>query len=191
MNKLEKIPLILLIISIIWSISIILAPATLKPNTITYLDGRASMFDYQQKWSTQPIPHQFIYTLGDLQCHQNHNRSYILNSNQMPVCTRDVGLFFGCNIGIALVFLVDVKLSPTRAFLSLFLDKNKIEKIKDRRNIVLGILVIAALPLLFDGFVQYATNYESTNEVRLITGLIVGIIYSFGVTVLISSTWYR
>jgi uncharacterized membrane protein len=191
MLKLEKIPLILLIISIIWSISIILAPATLKPETIIYLDGRANMFDYQQKWSALPIPHRFIYTIGDLQCHQNYNRSYIINSNQMPVCTRDVGIFFGCNIGIALVFLVDVKLSPTRAFLNLFVKKNRIEKIKDRRNVVLGILVLAALPLLIDGFVQYISNYESTNEIRLITGLLVGIVYSFGVAVLISSTWYR
>jgi uncharacterized membrane protein len=109
----------------------------------------------------------------------------------MPVCSRDVGIFFGCNIGIALVFLVDVKLSPTRAFLSLFMNNNRIEKIKDRRNVVLGILVLAALPLLLDGFVQYITNYESSNPIRLITGLLAGIVYSYGVTVLISSTWYR
>ncbi|MCH1587861.1 MAG: DUF2085 domain-containing protein, partial [Flavobacteriales bacterium] len=41
----------------------------------------------------------FVYGFGDLNCHQKHERSFEINSNQMPVCTRDVGIFFGLVVG--------------------------------------------------------------------------------------------
>ena len=186
-NNIEKIPLTILIFTIIWSATLFLAPASLQPGTVVDLDGKANMIDYQSKWNELPIPQRIIYYIGDLHCHQIANRSYFINGNQMPVCSRDVGVFVGCNFGIALVFFVDAKLSPTRAFLNLFIKKKKLEKLEHRRIYVSIILIISALPLVIDGFYQAITAYESTNEIRLITGLIVGIMYSFGTVVFITS----
>jgi uncharacterized membrane protein len=185
--KIKKIPLILVILSLVWTISLFVIPATLPPGSVEYLDGNASMIDYQIKWNELPIPQRIVYTIGDLHCHQKHNRSFLINGNQMPVCTRDVGIFAGCNVGIPLVFLINTKQSPTRAFLELFLRKKQNESLKNRRLIVAIILFLCTLPILIDGLLQAFTGYESTNNVRLLTGIIFGIMYSYGTAVLIST----
>ncbi len=187
MNNLKKIPLILLILSLSWSILLYLTPATLKPGTVNNLDGNANMVDNQDTWRDLPIGQAFIYYVGDLHCHQKANRSFIINGNQMPVCVRDVGIFLGCKIGICLVFLVNTKISPTRSFLNLFLKEKKVEKLKNRKIIVGIILIASALPVIVDGLVQGFTDYESTNNVRLLTGMLFGIIFSYAFTVLVTS----
>ncbi len=187
MVKLDKIPLVLLIISMTWSILLYITPATLAPGTVVDLDGNANMIDYSSLWEELPIPHNAVYYLGDLNCHQKFSRSYVINGNQMPVCSRDVGIFIGCNIGIALVFFVNTRLSPTRAFLNLWVNESKIERFRHRRIFVAIILIIFGLPLVLDGIVQGVTNYESTNDIRLLTGIIFGIMYAYGATVLMTS----
>jgi uncharacterized membrane protein len=187
LNKINKIPLILLFVSLIWTLLLFLTPLGLPQGKVVDLDGNANQIDYYDKWAKLPFPQNIVYTMGDLHCHQKYNRTFILNDNQMPVCTRDVGIFIGCNIGIILVFFVNSNLSPTRAFLNLFFKERTVEKIKHRKQWVAIILIICALPLIIDGLSQAFMTYESTTAIRMTTGLIFGIMFSFGVTVLATS----
>ena len=102
-----------------------LAPFSLPSNSVPELSGRANAIDYanEDSWGNRdhgedsPVGHNqslhggaFIwsdlspvwaltYAFGDLNCHQKHERSWEINGNQMPVCTRDIGIFLGFAIG--------------------------------------------------------------------------------------------
>ena len=92
-----------------------------------------------------------IYLIGDGNCHQLSERSLYLNGNQMPFCARDVGIFLGLAIGMLIVLL---------ALPAVLLDRASI---------------LLALPILIDGGVQYVGGgYESTNALRLLTGMLGG-----------------
>ena len=121
----------------------------------------------------------FVYAFGDLNCHQKHERSWEINGNQMPVCTRDIGIFIGLFIGAALFGLRGVNRWTVRdTFLSVFPDE-KIETLylKDRRMVAMLLLIgIGIAPMGIDGFTQLLTGYESTNPVRVVTGLFSGLV---------------
>ena len=110
--------------------SFFIAPLTVEKNTIPPLSGRANAFDYvtSQSWGNQnyvegaKIGHNqseyglfswselnvyaaFTYAFGDFNCHQKFERSWEINGNQMPVCVRDIGIFFGLVIGSLLFYL--------------------------------------------------------------------------------------
>ncbi len=186
-KTIKKIPLFLLITSLTWSLLLYLTPLSLAPETVKDLDGRANQIDYISLWNGLPLPQRIVYILGDLNCHQNYNRSFVVNGNQMPVCSRDTGIFIGCNIGIASVFRVVTKNGASRAFLGLFIKESKLEKIRHPKRIIALILFIGTLPLIIDGILQLFTNYESSNGIRFFTGLVFGVICSFAATVLITS----
>jgi uncharacterized membrane protein len=71
---------------------------------------------------------------------------------KMPVCARDFGIYLGSLLGMA-------------AFL-LFRDRI--------RPMGLPVYILFLVPLVIDGFMQLLTGYESTNMIRLVTGLIAG-----------------
>ncbi len=48
-----------------------------------------------------------IYYLGDITCHQEAARSFVLNGSQLPVCIRCCGIFAGLSIGFAICWLID------------------------------------------------------------------------------------
>jgi uncharacterized membrane protein len=93
---------------------------------------------------------RFVYSFGERFCHQKESRSWNLNGNQMPVCTRDVGLFFGLVLGCML------GASYGKSF-----------------HIIAVLLLIT--PMVIDGGLQALTGYESFNLLRLITGILGGI----------------
>ena len=57
------------------------------------LDGTPCFVDHS--WDLAELP----YLLGDVLCHQEQDRSFILNGSQMPVCSRDIGLVAGLALG--------------------------------------------------------------------------------------------
>ncbi|MGA1866519.1 MAG: DUF2085 domain-containing protein [Thermoplasmatota archaeon] len=93
---------------------------------------------------------RFYYRFGDLYCHQKDHRSYFLNGNQMPVCSRDLGLFCGIFLGCVAGSMY-------------------------RKGIKLWVLAIFLAPMVVDGSLQAITPYESFNILRLITGSIGGL----------------
>jgi uncharacterized membrane protein len=90
-----------------------------------------------------------VYYLGDVNCHQKLERSYSYNQNQMPFCTRDVGIFAGLMIGFTYA-------------------------LGRRIELTLPLILLSLVPIGIDGTVQLLTDYESTNTKRVITGLIAG-----------------
>jgi uncharacterized membrane protein len=122
------------------------------------------------------------YEAFKLTCHQKLSRSMCMfNDGQgrwigeamgykMPVCSRDIGLYGALLIG-ALVYPL-------------------VREIDDKELYPPVLLVVAILPLALDGGLQFATAvlfrmgsidfvYESTNAIRLVTGIIAGFAASF------------
>ena len=181
-----------------------LAPMLLSEGTVPELSGRANALDYasESSWGNQnhgedaKLGHDqpargtfawselnpfwgFVYAFGDLNCHQKHERSWEINGNQMPVCTRDIGIFLGLVIGAALFSLRGLNRWTVRdSFLSVFPDE-MLEPLylKDRRMAAMLLLIALGLvPMGIDGFAQLLTDYESTNPVRIITGFFSGMV---------------
>tara|TARA_Y100001970_G_scaffold292678_1_gene435132 strand:- start:61508 stop:62287 length:780 start_codon:yes stop_codon:yes gene_type:complete len=185
-------------------VMVFLVPMATEENSIPDLSGRANRIDYatHDSWgnvqdSARELGHNqsenggtfawmdmnpisgMIYAIGDLNCHQKWERSWEVNGNQMAVCTRDVGILFGFTIFCLLWRFRGLNRWTVRdTFLSILPD-NKIEKYyyNDKRMLVMiTILTIGLLPMAVDGFTQLGTSYESTNQVRIITGTLAGFV---------------
>ena len=79
------------------------------------------------------------------------SRSFLLNSNQMPYCARCFGIFLGFAIGAGIITFVIIDLKW-------------------------WLLVVGLLPIGLDGGLQFITDYESNNILRLFTGSLAGIV---------------
>ena len=188
-------------------ISFFLVPFLLPTGTVPDLDARANALDYATEdgafsngntpdsllhehedgsihlhepfaWTELDPYSGFIYMFGDLNCHNKHERSWQINENQMPVCTRDVGIFFGLAVG-GLMFsrYGHNRWTIKDSCLSLLPDR-WLETIyrKNYRTIAwLGFGTLLCLPMLIDGFTQLLTGYESNNLTRPLTGTPFGI----------------
>jgi uncharacterized membrane protein len=84
-----------------FTILIIINPLLFEYGRFVGLDGAPSVMDHS--WSVS----ECIYALGDLLCHQQYGRSFILNGSQMPFCIRDLGLIIGLSTGLIACFIND------------------------------------------------------------------------------------
>lgn len=88
------------------------APFMAPPGTFCGLDGSPMVID--NGWLGHG-PAGLAYLIGDVLCHQEAGRSFILNGSQMPICIRDTGLLLGAFAGCAVAsFFVD-RLQKRRA----------------------------------------------------------------------------
>ncbi len=55
-----------------------------------------------------------MYTIGDIMCHQQEARSFVLNGSQLPICMRDTGIAIGLVIGFAACLYLDRRLRDNR-----------------------------------------------------------------------------
>ena len=181
-----------------------LAPAMLPTGSVPELSGRANSIDYfshdswgNHNWSEDSeLGHNqsahggtfawgemnplwaFTYGFGDINCHQKYSRSWVINENQMPVCVRDIGIFAGAALGAALFGRFGLNRWTIRDTLLSIIPDNALTGIYQnnrRMHAFLGIGLLCAVPMGIDGFTQLLTDYESTNPIRLITGLGFGI----------------
>lgn len=192
-------------------ISFFLAPLTLEPGTVTNVDGRANAFDFFDDegwgssgnegiaqnqgddhlhegyhWSEMNPYAGFVYAFGDLNCHQKHERSWVLNDNQLPVCTRDLGIFAGMILaGVMFTQRGWNRWTVRDTCLSVLPESILESTYKNNRRTLLwiGCGLLLCSPLIFDGFLQLLTSYESDNLKRIITGLPFG----FGLGILMCS----
>ena len=206
----EKVGRLIASITGLYLILLFIIPVFLVTNSVPELSGRANRIDYATEdgwgsWGNQnngqnddigqnqeifgyfswtelnPVA-AFVYSFGDLNCHQKSERSWEINGNQLAVCVRDVGLFLGLFMGALFWRTKGLNRWTVRdSFLSVFRDENISSfYIKDRRMLAMILfLSIGALPIGFDGFYQLLTDYESTNPIRLITGTIAGFVLSW------------
>lgn len=67
------------------------------------LDGTAGMIDGGSEGHGAVSA---VYAIGDVLCHQELERSFVLNGSQMPVCMRCTGIVLGAAVGFASVLLL-------------------------------------------------------------------------------------
>jgi uncharacterized membrane protein len=175
MNK-HPIFLIIFGLSIFLTVSLFIAPMTLAPNTVSGLDGKANVMDFNELWDTLPPYQRAIYAFGDLNCHQKWYRSFTINGNQMPVDARMTSIFFFVNIGFLTMMFVEVDTSAGITILNIFPRRFRgfITKRVKPELFVTIVIILAILPVAIDGFTQLLTSYESTNFIRVLTGISTG-----------------
>jgi len=195
-------------LSLGYLIAAFLVPALLPSGTVPELSGRANALDYvwtdsswgdwgnephsehsemghdqsqhggKFAWSELDIFSAFVYGFGDLNCHQKHERSWVINGNQMPICTRDIGIFAGIFVGGLIFRKRGLNRWTVRDSIISVLPDEKVEQFyfNDRRFLLaFGGIALLLLPTALDGGIQAISGYESTNFKRLITGFPMGI----------------
>jgi len=195
-------------LSLGYLIAAFLVPALLPTGSVPELSGRANALDYVWKdaswgdwgnephseegsmghdqsqhggkfaWSELDIFSAFVYGFGDLNCHQKHERSWVINENQMAVCTRDIGIFAGIFIGGLIFRTRGLNRWTIRDSIISVLPDEKVEPFyfNDRRFLLaFGGIASLLLPTALDGGIQAISGYESTHLKRLITGFPMGI----------------
>ena len=193
-------------VSTFFLVSFFLAPWTLKAGTIGPMEGRANAVDFYDEdgfgsnGNQNQMPHEhegegnhthvlfswsdvnpyaaFIYAFGDINCHQKHERSWQVNDNQLPVCTRDVGIFFGLFMGSAIFTRRGWNRWTVRDTCLSLLPERMLHTVyaKNQRTLLwLACGMLLCLPLIADGFLQLSTAYESTNLKRVLTGIPFGL----------------
>ncbi len=169
MKKREKSSKVTIVISIffllflVWILLQFLAPFALPYQSVTQLDGVTGFVDNQEQIDNMTMPWDSIYGCGDRLCHQKADRSFFINGNEMPFCTRCTAIWLGLAIGLGFMVFFKIELNEKFIFL-----------------IILGLV-----PIGVDGVVQLFGFWESNNVVRLITGLLVGIICGMAIGVII------
>jgi uncharacterized membrane protein len=148
------------------ALSMVISPLTIPEGTVQGLDGNVGRLDNWEELQDVPWPQRLVYLIGDVNCHQQADRSFELNGNQLPFCSRDLGLVMGASLGMA-------------AF-----------AIRGRRAhwMMLGLLLI---PMALDGGLQALTSYESDNLVRVTTGALAGSAIGWGGGALIGDFFAR
>lgn len=135
-------------IILIWMIA---APLMCASGALTHLDGQIGQIDHSNLWNAlNPIAGS-IYTIGDFLCHQMESRTFMLNGNEMPFCTRDVSLLVGFIIGLLLIIVYNMKRSKTTD----------------------TYIVCSFALIILDWFMQHICN-SNVVLTRVITGLLAG-----------------
>ncbi len=134
----------------VWLALVLAAPLLVPAGTLSDLSGRVGGHENEDQFEDlNPVAHA-VYWLGDAECHQLSNRSYYLNDNQMPFCARDLGLFAGMAAGFGIATFYRFRIKPWW-------------------------FLAGVIPLAIDGGVQAITSYESSNPLRLATGILAGV----------------
>jgi len=119
---------------------------------------------------------QLLRLVGFGLCHQLPERSFFGAGYQLPVCARDTGIYLGFSIAVIVLLVLDrgrrsSELPPAGVM------------------IVLGLFVAV---MGIDGVTSYAGLRETTNEIRLMTGLMAGFaIAALSMPMLNGQVWRR
>jgi uncharacterized membrane protein len=172
----SKALLISFIISLVWSISLFISPFLILPGTVTDLDGSANKIDFPETWDSMPLYPRAMYYLGDAQCHQKWYRSFMINGNQMPVDARVTAIYVGLTMGLLTAMFARQTPYPLINFATIL--PSRLRKIvKEKVGYVPFFILFSGLlaaPLVIDGVYQLISEYESTNLLRVLTGLPAG-----------------
>jgi uncharacterized membrane protein len=151
------------ILFFIWILLQFIAPFALPKDSVKDLSGTTVVSDNEDVIDDMSFPWDSIYRLGDSLCHQKAERSFFLNGNQMPFCSRCTAIWIGLAIGLFL--MVVFKIALNEKFLIL--------------------LFIAIIPIGIDGIGQLFGLWESNNVIRVITGLLIGFVCGIAIGIII------
>jgi uncharacterized membrane protein len=99
-----------------------------------------------------------FHALGFGLCHQLPERSFFAGGFQLPVCARDTGIYIGFALALVTIAVLSRGRRPTEL----------------PRWPVLAMIGIFVGVMAIDGITSYAGLRTTTNDIRLITGLITG-----------------
>jgi len=85
------------------AILFVMIVATVLAEDIIGLDGTVGVIDHQVIWDSIDAFVGSVYLIGDLGCHQETARSFMIGSSQMPFCIRETMVFVGVIIGCTLL----------------------------------------------------------------------------------------
>jgi len=118
----------------------------------------------------------FFQALGYGLCHQLPERSLVAGGYVLPVCARDTGIYAGFALGVLALWLLARGSRPTEL----------------PRWPVLVLLGMFVLLMVFDGLTSYSGLRDTTNAIRLFTGLLTGwALAAIVVPMLNSQLWAR
>ena len=89
-------------------------------------------------------------------CHQKEGRCFRYRGKPMPLCARCLGFYISFIVGILAMTVLLLSLGEARTLDPWY---------------VIGIFLLAQIPMFVDGGLQLKTGYESTNARRFATGI--------------------
>ncbi len=163
-EKSSRLIILLFFISfVIWTLLQFFAPLAMQNNSVNDLSGSVGVSNNKKLIDEMPSPWNFIYSCGDRLCHQKAERSFFINGNQMPFCSRCTAIWLGLAIGLGFIVFYKIKLDEKFLFF----------------------IIIGIVPIGIDGVGQFFGLWESTNIIRLITGLLIGIVCGIAIALII------
>jgi uncharacterized membrane protein len=163
-EKSSRIPIFFIfIIFLIWVLLQFFAPVAVEKGSVKDLSGSTALFDNKQTIKNMSFPWGAVYESGDRLCHQKADRSFFINDNQMPFCSRCLAIFLGLTIGLGFMIFIKIKLDEKFAF----------------------ILIVSLIPIGIDGVGQLFGLWESVNLIRVATGLFVGIMCGIAIGIIV------
>ena len=138
----------------VWALMVVVAPLSLPQGSVPDLSGRPGSIDNMDEIGMMNPFAALVYLAGDVYCHQMAERSLYINGNEMPFCARDVAIFCGLSIGMALVMTLNPRFYQI-------------------------VLIALFSPIVLDGGAQFLGTYESNNVLRVTTGLLGGLACSY------------
>ena len=162
-QRLKSLVFIFFLFFFIWILLQFFAPFALPSGCVSDLSGSVGLSDNENVIQNMSFPWNTVYASGDRLCHQRADRSLSLNGNEMPFCSRCTAIWFGLAIGLGFMVLYQVVLN---------------EKF-------LIALIVALIPIGIDGTGQLFGLWESTNLIRILTGLPIGIICGIAIGIIL------
>lgn len=145
---------IVAVILLVWVLLLLVSPLQVSPGSLVDLDGTVGVEDHTALFSSLSQPWRSVYMAGDRLCHQREDRSFVLGGNEMAFCARCTGVWIGMLLGVVVMALVEVPIDSRLGW----------------------IVMVGLVPLMVDGGGQFLGWWESTNPIRLVTGLSAGIV---------------
>ena len=151
-QKSSKAIIFFFVLFLLWVVLQFLAPIFLPGNSVSDLSGMVGVSDNEKLIEKMPFPWNSVYSMGDRLCHQKAERSFSINGNEMPFCSRCTAIWLGLAIGLGLMVFYLIELNEKFLF----------------------VIIIGIVPVGIDGIGQLLGLWESTDIIRLITGLLAG-----------------
>lgn len=162
-ERASKLVLILFFFFLIFCLMQFLSPMLLPKGSVNDFSGLVGIVNNKEQIDKLPFPINYLYLSGDYLCHQKSERSFFFNENQMPFCSRCIAIFIGITIGLLLMIFLKIELDERLIFM----------------------ILLSIIPIGIDGIGQLIGLWESTNLIRVITGLIVGIMSGIALGIII------
>ena len=165
MKKRERVSKVIFLMFVLFFIFVFLqflSPIFSPSDTYLDLSGIVGVSNNEESIETMPFPFNFVYNCGDKLCHQKSERSFFINGNQMPFCSRCTAIWVGLAVGLFVMLFYKIELNQRFLF----------------------IIIFSLVPIGVDGVGQLIGFWESSNLSRVITGLIIGVPVGFALGII-------